>query len=168
MPTFKTRWVVLTLTRGRDHPLLLLVCHGPTSYQVIPRIHAAAQPGAVVLVAHVAHLLVARLERRPVPLLCIRIPRQDRSQPSLRPETHGPGLQYHWIVRTPLNTCSAQVLTTRSAFLLFNTILEALMWASHRRERVGTTDPEKDRPLTTTTGTTTAGTANGGAPTTTI
>lgn len=55
-----------------------------------------------------------------------------------------------------------------SSYLFFNTILEALMWASHRRERVGTTDPEKDRPLTTTTATTTAGTANGGATTTTI
>ncbi|KAK4038559.1 hypothetical protein C8A01DRAFT_17353 [Parachaetomium inaequale] len=44
------------------------------------------------------------------------------------------------------------------SFLLFNTILEALMWATHRRDRqAGTGDPEKDRPLTTTTGTTTGG-----------
>jgi hypothetical protein len=64
-------------------------------------------------------------------------------------------------------SCSARVLTVNSSFLFFNTILEALMWARHRRERVGTTDPEKDRPLTTTTGTT-AGAANGGGATTTI
>ncbi|KAK4245131.1 hypothetical protein C7999DRAFT_34529 [Corynascus novoguineensis] len=44
-------------------------------------------------------------------------------------------------------------------FLFFNTILEALMWASHRRNRLaGTGDPEKDRPLTTTTGAPAAGT----------
>jgi hypothetical protein len=48
------------------------------------------------------------------------------------------------------------------AFLLFNTILEALMWASHRRsQRAGVADPEKDRPLTTTTGNTTTGPTNG-------
>ncbi|KAK3291084.1 uncharacterized protein B0H64DRAFT_409782 [Chaetomium fimeti] len=49
------------------------------------------------------------------------------------------------------------------AFLLFNTILEALMWASHRRNRqTGVADPEKDRPLTTTTGNTTVtGATNG-------
>ncbi|KAK4150432.1 hypothetical protein C8A00DRAFT_46175 [Chaetomidium leptoderma] len=47
------------------------------------------------------------------------------------------------------------------SFLLFNTILEALMWATHRREqRLGSGDAEKDRPLTTTTGTTT-GAPNG-------
>lgn len=53
-------------------------------------------------------------------------------------------------------------MTYGSAFLLFNTILEALMWASHRRSRqAGVADPEKDRPLTTTTGNTTAGPTNG-------
>ncbi|KAK4119090.1 hypothetical protein N657DRAFT_605239 [Parathielavia appendiculata] len=36
-------------------------------------------------------------------------------------------------------------------FLLSNTILETLMWATHRRNRVAG-DHEKDRPLTTTTG----------------
>ncbi|GAB1315340.1 MARVEL domain-containing protein [Madurella fahalii] len=44
-------------------------------------------------------------------------------------------------------------------FLLFNTILEALMWASHRRKRLlSGNDAEKDRPLTTTG---TAGATNG-------
>jgi hypothetical protein len=50
------------------------------------------------------------------------------------------------------------------AFLLFNTILEALMWASHRRSRQdGVADPEKVQvhPLTTTTGNTTTGATNG-------
>ncbi|KAH6843492.1 hypothetical protein B0I37DRAFT_408316 [Chaetomium sp. MPI-CAGE-AT-0009] len=47
-------------------------------------------------------------------------------------------------------------------FLLFNTILEALMWASHWRNRqAGVADAEKDRPLTTTTGNTTTGATNG-------
>ncbi|KAL2133211.1 hypothetical protein VTI74DRAFT_2720 [Chaetomium olivicolor] len=45
------------------------------------------------------------------------------------------------------------------SFLFFNTILEALMWASHWRNRTtGAGDTEKDRPLTTTTGTTTGAT----------
>jgi hypothetical protein len=47
-------------------------------------------------------------------------------------------------------------------FLLFNTVLEALMWASHKRDRAGG-DPEKDRPLTTTTGTTTGPTEGAAA-----
>jgi hypothetical protein len=46
-----------------------------------------------------------------------------------------------------------------SSYLLFNTILEALMWANHRGNRgyIGG-DAEKDRPLPTTTGTTAGGT----------
>ncbi|AEO55732.1 hypothetical protein MYCTH_2116433 [Thermothelomyces thermophilus ATCC 42464] len=47
-------------------------------------------------------------------------------------------------------------------FLLFNTILEALMWANHWRSREGGAgDPEKDRPLATTTGANTAGETGG-------
>ncbi|KAK4139564.1 uncharacterized protein C8A04DRAFT_40626 [Dichotomopilus funicola] len=58
-------------------------------------------------------------------------------------------------------------------FLLFNTIQEALMWASYRRENQqhgavhGGGDPEKDRPLTNATGTTTGttqGTTGGAVP----
>lgn len=50
-------------------------------------------------------------------------------------------------------------LTGCSVFLLANTILEALMWATHRRRSVvGSHEGEKDRPLATTG--TTAG-ANG-------
>ena len=46
--------------------------------------------------------------------------------------------------------CMAPLLTTRnSSFLFFNVVLEALMWASHRRMRVGT-DTEKVPHLTTT------------------
>ncbi|KAK4135151.1 hypothetical protein BT67DRAFT_420845 [Trichocladium antarcticum] len=45
-------------------------------------------------------------------------------------------------------------------FLFFNTLIEAMMWASHRGHRMlGGGDPEKDRPLAT--GTTTATTAVG-------
>lgn len=60
---------------------------------------------------------------------------------------------------TPPRSChSGANKVTSSVFLLFNTILEALMWASHRRSRtVGAGDIEKDRPLTTTTGTTAGG-----------
>jgi hypothetical protein len=53
-------------------------------------------------------------------------------------------------------------MTYDSVFLLLNTILEALMWASHWRSRqASVADPEKDRPLTTTTGNTTTGATNG-------
>ncbi|KAJ4288796.1 hypothetical protein N0V88_007332 [Collariella sp. IMI 366227] len=50
------------------------------------------------------------------------------------------------------------------SFLFFNTILEALMWASSRRttRTVASGDPEKDRPLTTTTGATTGATGTNG------
>ncbi len=41
---------------------------------------------------------------------------------------------------------------TGSSFLFFNIILEALMWASHRREQVRV-DPEKDRAVAATAGT---------------
>ncbi|KAL2173289.1 uncharacterized protein P884DRAFT_169296, partial [Thermothelomyces heterothallicus CBS 202.75] len=47
-------------------------------------------------------------------------------------------------------------------FLLFNTILEALMWANHWRSREGGAgDPEKDRPLATTPGASTVGGTGG-------
>ncbi|KAK4236801.1 hypothetical protein C8A03DRAFT_45257 [Achaetomium macrosporum] len=49
------------------------------------------------------------------------------------------------------------------SFLLFNTILEALMWASHRRNQAvdGGGDAEKNRPLTSTTGTAAAAPTEG-------
>ncbi|KAL2152828.1 hypothetical protein VTH82DRAFT_3983 [Thermothelomyces myriococcoides] len=47
-------------------------------------------------------------------------------------------------------------------FLFFNTILEALMWASHRRNQErGACDPEKDRPLASSAGTNTTGGTSG-------
>jgi hypothetical protein len=148
----------LTRPLGRPHGFPLHNRHGPTGDQVVPRIHAAGQLGSDLPLAHVPHLLVARLCRR-------KMPRPAAGRPKLlRHEAHRPSIHHHWIVCVLPCIFIWELTGKSSSFLLFNTILEALMWASHRRNRQhGTGDPEKDRPLTATTGTTTAttGATNG-------
>jgi hypothetical protein len=61
------------------------------------------------------------------------------------------------------SACRSMLTLCHSSFLLFNTILEALMWATHKRNQNvgGGHDAEKSRPLTSSTGATATGPADG-------
>jgi hypothetical protein len=82
----------LTRVLGRPYAFPLPNRHGPSGDQVVPRIHAAGQPGAHLLVAYFAHLFIARLRWRKMPL-------PASGSPQLLPhEAHGPSISHHWIV----------------------------------------------------------------------
>ncbi len=75
----------LILTPGRRHALHLPLWHGGAGDQVVPRIHAAAHAGVVVLMAHISHFYLPRLQRWSVSWRVLRV------QP-VQPQAHCPGI----------------------------------------------------------------------------